>query len=129
MASGGGTHPSHLPIATAHSHSTNSASLQTPDTSSLFVTTLGSGGPGRIDGGMGGSGFSSTADQEPHSFTSLEELLDVTGINSMELAHPDLDGMKDPSSACGGGHGVNSLQMLAREVEKNSSRQGTTGNV
>ena len=116
MASGGGSHPSHLPIGT-RPHGSKSTSLQTPDTSALFVSTLGSktGGGGRVSMG---TGF--PTDQE-HSFTSLEELLDVTGINSMELGHSDMDMLKEPGR---GGHGVDSLQMLARQVEMNSGLQG-----
>ncbi len=116
MASGGGSHPSHLPI-TPHNSRTipQSSSLQTPDTSSLFVSSLkgnraGSSSSGGGGGGGGSSSFSPSPSLEhPQSFTSLEELLNVTGINSLEL---------DTSKrSLGHDHGVNTLQQIAREVE------------
>lgn len=125
MTSGGGSHPFHLPITTPPSHNTSrsqSNSLQTPDTSSLFVSSLG----GRSGGGNGvgctETNFSITSLDQAQPFTSLEELLDVTGINSMELGHSEMDMSRE---LVRDGHGVNSLQRLAREVEKNSGSQGT----
>ena len=123
MANGGGGHPYHLPITTLPSHnSSNAKSLQTPDTSSLFDSPVG----GRICGGgnLGGTGsnFSIPTQDPAHSFSSLEELLDVTGINSMGLGHSDTDTAKELEGDC---HGVNSLQQLAREVEKSCASQGT----
>ena len=134
MASGGGSHPSHLPIATpAPPHGSNSTSLQTPDTSSLFMSSFGSktsgsggstNGSGAMSGFPGSSDVATMAGREPHSFTSLEELLDVTGINSMGLGNSsDVSMAEEPATREGGG-GVGSLQMLAREVEMESSQQG-----
>lgn len=128
MASGGGGHPSHLPIIppiTSHHQTFTSSgggsnsigtggrvrgSLQTPDASSLFVSSLGGAG-------MGGSGNSTNANFAPspmdhsQSFNSLEELLNVTGINSLELDLPN--GAKRPREQ----DGVDSLQRIAKEVE------------
>ena len=121
MASGGGSHPFHLPIATPPSHS-QSNSLQTPDPRSLFVSSLG----GRSGGGNNvmatDTNFSITSLDQAQSFTSLEELLDVTGINSMGLGHSEMDISKELVTDC---HGVNKLQQLALEVEKNSGSRGT----
>lgn len=125
MASGGGSHPSHLPIPTPPSHGraacSQSSSLQTPDASALFVSALGgrSGGGGNAGGTE--SNFAITPLDQAQSFTSLEELLDVTGINSMELGHSEVGMSKE---LVRGGHGVNCLQQLAREVEMNSSIKG-----
>ena len=52
-------------------------------------------------------GNASPSSAGSHPFSSLEELLNVTGINS-----PGLGG---PGSSSGGG--VDSLQQLAKEVE------------
>ena len=102
MASGGGGHPSHLPLTMP---STSGGSLQTPNTSDLFMSPLG--GPNR--GGTGNGNFAPSPIGQAQSFSSLEELLNVTGINSMEL---------DASKKQGDGDGVNSLQQMAKEVEK-----------
>ena len=105
MASGGGGHPSHLSITTPSSHNqitSHSCSLQTPDTSALFISSLGNS--------LGsGNSFAPSPLDHPQSFTSLEELLNVTGINSLEL---DQSGVVKKSD-----HGVGSLQQMAREVE------------
>lgn len=107
MASGGGSHPSHLPISTPRSSSSlNQAvgsSLQTPDASALFISSLGDSG-----GRNSGNNFAPSPLDHTHSFTSLEELLSVTGISSVEL---DLSGGKQD--------GVDSLQRMAKEVESN----------
>lgn len=112
MASGGGGHPSHLPITMPAS---SGGSLQTPDTSALFMSSLGGSG----GGGPGGSGLAPTPLDQSQSFTSLEELLNVTGINSLELGQEDGAGLKK-----GEGDGVGSLQQIAKEVE---SSQGECG--
>lgn len=106
-ASGGGSHPSHLPITTLSSHGqrTVGGSLQTPDASSLFVSSLGGTG-----GGGSGNNFAPSPLEHSQSFTSLEELLNVTGINSFEL---------DPYSGAKKRDGVDSLQQIAKEVESN----------
>lgn len=111
MASGGGSHPSHLPISapSLHSQSLSSQtnSLQTPDTRSLFVSSLGGSG-----GGIGGANFAPSPLDHSQSFTSLEELLNVTGINSLDL------GVTKKSDH----GGVDSLQQLAREVEDSQGK-------
>lgn len=108
MASGGGRHPSHLPLTTPPSTRNHSGSLQTPDASTLFFSSLGEGG-----GGGGGGNTNSFANSSPldnnQAFSSLEELLNVTGISSSEL--DQLNGSQDHRD------GVGSLQQIAKEVE------------
>lgn len=104
MASGGGGHPSHLPITMP---STSGGSLQTPDASALFMSSLGGSG--------GGGNFAPTPLDQSQSFTSLEELLNVTGINSLEL--DQAGGAKKD--------GVGSLQRIAKEVESSSQGEQT----
>ena len=106
MASGGGNRPTNLSFSlpSALSSTPLSSSLQTPDTSSFFLSTLGGSGGGKdAPGSMLGN--ASPSGSQP--FSSLEELLNVTGINS-----PDLVGV-----GSSGGGGVDSLQQLAKEVE------------
>ena len=111
MATGGGTpapsHGSSLSLSSsllANSTSSKSDSLQTPDSSTLFISSISN-----IDASAPPlptvvPDFCSS----PQSFTSLEELLNVTGINS--------PGLGDGSGPAGGG-GVYSLQQLAKEVD------------
>lgn len=114
-ASGGGSHPSHLPIPTPTPSGNQilpqSGSLQTPDTSALFISSLGDSGD---SSGGGRTNFISSPLNRPQSFTSLEELLNVTGISSLELEQSD-----KTRKARDFDHGVGSLQEMAREVEKN----------
>lgn len=114
MASGGGSHPSHLPIA-SHNNQVIGGSLQTPDASALFISSLGESNSGRSRACV--NNFAPSPLDQTQSFTSLEELLNVTGISSSEL---DQSG----SGSGGGGmgkdrDGVDSLQRIAKEVEKN----------
>lgn len=109
MASGGSGHPAHLPISMPSSSGAG-GSLQTPDASTLFMSSLGGSGGGASGGGGGGGGsgggnFAPSPLDQSQSFTSLEELLNVTGINSLELEQT------------GGRNGVGSLQQIAKEVE------------
>ena len=116
MASGGGSsHPSHLPISSRNNQAIG-GSLQTPDASALFISSLGESTSGSRSRPIVNNFAPSPLDQT-QSFTSLEELLNVTGISSSEL---DQSG----SGSGGGGmgkdrDGVDSLQRMAKEVEKN----------
>lgn len=105
MASGGGSHPSHLPITPSRNQSVR-GSLQTPDASALFISSLGDSGRG---GASNISNFVPSPLDHTQSFTSLEELLNVTGISSSEL---DGGGEKQRDHS-----GVDSLQRIAQEVE------------
>ena len=117
MASGGGgNRPTNLSfsVPAAFSSASLSSSLQTPDTNTFFLSSLSgtiSNSSSSSSGGrdasavMLGNASPSFAGSQP--FSSLEELLNVTGINS-----PGLGG---PGSISGGG--VDSLQQLAKEVE------------
>lgn len=111
MASGGGSHPSHLPITTPSSRSQTQhslrGSLQTPDASALFVSSL----EGGEDGGSDNNFAPSSPLDRFQSFTSLEELLTVTGINSLELDLPNKVRKLTEHD------GVDSLQQIAKEVE------------
>lgn len=106
MASGGGSHPSHLPISASLNQAVGGGSLQTPDASALFISSLGDS-----RGRNTSNNFAPSPLDHTHSFTSLEELLNVTGISSVEL------------DQCGGGigkqDGVDCLQQIAKEVENN----------
>ena len=131
MASGGGGgHPSHLPFVPHVSHQQaftsqgqgsvggggSSGSLQTPDASSLFVSSLGGvGGSGGSTGGTNAN-FAPSPIDHSQSFTSLEELLNVTGINSL-----DLD-VANGAKRSRGHDGVDSLQRMAKEVENRESK-------
>ena len=106
MASGGGRHPSHLPITTPPSTRSHSGSLQTPDASTLFLSSLGEGGG---SGGNTNSFANSSPLDNSQAFSSLEELLNVTGISSLEL--DQLNGSQERRD------GVDSLQQIAKEVE------------
>lgn len=114
MASGGGSHPSHLPITSSRNQAV-SGSLQTPDAGALFISSLG-----ETDIDRGGANINNFAPSSPldqtQCFTSLEELLNVTGISSAEL--------DQSSGGVGVGKhrdrdGVDSLQRIAKEVESN----------
>ena len=111
MASGGGNRPTNLSFSLPPNFSSSPSlpsTLQTPDTNSLFLSSLGgSGGGGGKDVPDEMLGNASPNSAGSHSFSSLEELLNVTGINSSDLGGPD---------SIGGG-GVDSLQQLAKEVE------------
>lgn len=101
MASGGGGQPSHLPLTMP---SSSGGSLQTPDANALFMTSLG-----------GSGNFAPSPIDQSQSFTSLEELLSVTGISSLEL---------DQAKKLGERDGVGSLQQMAKEVESTASQGG-----
>ena len=124
MASGGGNRPTNLSFSlpSAFSSTSLSSSLQTPDTNAFFISSLpgsssssssstsvtsgnSSVGKDAASSVMLGNAYPSPAGSQ--AFSSLEELLNVTGINS-----PSLGG---PGSSSGGG--VDSLQQLAKEVE------------
>ena len=121
MASGGGgNRPTNLSfsVPSAFSSASLSSSLQTPDTNTFFLSSLSgtnsSGSSSSSNSNIGGRdvsaimlGNASPSSAGSHPFSSLEELLNVTGINS-----PGLGG---PGSGSGGG--VDSLQQLAKEVE------------
>lgn len=112
MASGGGSHPSHLPITTASS--TRSGSLQTPDASALFISSLGDNGKSNNNNNR--NNFAPSPLDHAQSFTSLEELLTVTGISSSELDQSGSGGVRLRSRDRGG---VDSMQRIAKEVESN----------
>ena len=108
MASGGGNRPTNLSFSVPPSFSstTLTSSLQTPDTNTFFLSSLSSGNAERdAPGEMLGNASPNAVGSQ--SFSSLEELLNVTGINS-----PDLGGAESSSRS-----GVDSLQQLAKEVE------------
>lgn len=99
MATGGGKNPPTFslplpprPPSSSSSSPSRTDSLQTPDTSTLFVHTLSS------------EGHSSNS-IAPSSFTSLEELLNITGINSFPPTPPT------PSQ------GTHTLQLLAKDAD------------
>ncbi|XP_064404063.1 mucin-5AC-like isoform X2 [Halichondria panicea] len=97
MASGGGTPPSHLSIPQLPNNFPSAAdTLKTPQLTLTPVTSINSA----VDGGG-------------KSFTSLEELLNITGINTPTGSRPD--------------NGVSSLSRIAQAVE--NSQNGPQGDL
>ena len=119
MASGGGgNRPTNLSFSVppAFSSASLSSSLQTPDTNTFFLSSLSGTSSSSSSRGRDASavmlGNASPSSAGSHPFSSLEELLNVTGINSPGLGDPGAG-----SGGGGGGGGVDSLQQLAKEVE------------